>query len=134
MLVHATQITILHMLSSLSLFFSLWPGGLEARHQIAKQNSREGKYGLENGLSLYQFSIFGLVVFLNFIPIMRSYVKCVSTGSFFMPVKAPLNSFTHCYAELRFCRSFERLSEQRAPFRRMQHPWTDPSSPCVTEI
>lgn len=22
-----------------------------------------------------------------------------------MPVRAPLNSFTHCYAELRFCRS-----------------------------
>lgn len=79
--------------------------------------------------------LFSWILFVrNYSPVMRSYVKCVSTGSFFMPVKAPLNSFTHCYAELRFCRSFERLSEQRAPFRRMQHPWTDPSSPCVTEI
>lgn len=40
-----THIIVFNMLSSLSMFFSLWPGGLEARHQIAKLNSREGKCG-----------------------------------------------------------------------------------------
>lgn len=37
--------SVLTGFSSLSMFFSLWPGGLEARHQIAKENSKEGKCG-----------------------------------------------------------------------------------------
>lgn len=44
-----------------------------------------------------------------------------------MPVRALLNSFTHCYAELRFS------SEHRAPFRGMQHPQSDSSPACLTE-
>lgn len=42
-----------------------------------------------------------------------------------MPVKALLNSFTHCYAELRFS------SAHGAAFRGMQHP--DRLIPCMLD-